>query len=160
MFKVSKQFVEASVAAGWLGGLKKLRRKGVGLSIRGPLCRAFLRGRTKTSKRLQSECLLSLPLRKNLQSEAPSGQLFLRGRQKQANGCRVSAFHFWSPPPPWHLGPARRQGPRPPPWAPCGVAKHKVALWGKTHPPVNNFFNTINNFFKHPPWGIGVKIIC
>ena len=31
---------------------------------------------------------------KTLTSRPPSAQAFLRGRQKQANGCRVSAFHF------------------------------------------------------------------
>ena len=42
-----------------------------------------------------------LPLRKSWaegasdeKSEAPLAQLFLRGRKKQANGCRMSAFHL------------------------------------------------------------------
>ena len=63
-------------------------------------CRFFLRGRRKKRSLCNRFLVFVLPLRKSSakgasdeNAEAPSAELFLRGRTKQANGCRVSAFH-------------------------------------------------------------------
>ena len=89
-----KRTHSAAVCLFFPASQKKLGRGGLVFSSGAPWAKLFLRGRTKTSKRLQSECYLYLPLRANLKFETLSAQAFLRSRQKQANGCRVSAFHF------------------------------------------------------------------
>ena len=59
-----------------------------------------LRGKRKKHSLCSRLLVFVLPLRKSSaqgasdeKAEAPSAELFLRGRTKQANGCRVSAFH-------------------------------------------------------------------
>ena len=63
-------------------------------SSEAPWAKLFLRGRTKTSKRLQNECYLRLPLRQNLNFETPFGPGFSERQTKTSQRLQSECVSF------------------------------------------------------------------